>query len=1447
VSFGRSTVYYWLEAHAGAGGSGEGGGGAGWVSAYRAIDARYPGILPGRLSRTLSESLTRRVGHQVELDLMGEGPTGAESDRRLSGPGAGAVTGDLRLPGGREIGTVTVRERSLDEERALLTGRWLFVVALLLVVLVGTSAVTLSRHALGRRLARVRPRSVLAFLCIVWAARLAAALLRDPLRLDGLRAFASLDYATQVPAGLLRSPADLALTSAAALLGAAIVAVAVVRRLRSGRPGDTAGPAGFLAAALLAAAACAVAVAGDLGIRRILADTSVNPFAIPPLDISAAGLSLKTGLLFLTATGVLVSASLVAAAADRFRRSLAEAGRRSAWSGSLVLAGLVLFGSAAAAAVLWAGPVLMIAACVSFAAGTALVVAVARRQAPGIAGIAVGLALAASAVQYPFALETLYAGRRDVVESRAARVAAGSDQWKMSLLDEAVSQVGEDRQVRAALGQPAGRLDSEALRLWARSILSGARVPCGVYLVDRNDLEVGRFSLEDRGESDFESALRAARFEGGPVTLVSRGNLGGKEADLYVGVVPLVEDGVYLGSVVISVPYSYGDLETLAGLKPTFFEAAGADSRRGVEFGGGYSASLISGGKVAATTAKDLEVGSDFGAGGAPRWVERRTASGTWVAYLVPLARAGDALALGFRRLTLSERAVYLMAVVLANVVAAVIVILAAGLVRAVRLPVRWARGRPAARPRWSFATKLALAFLLIAIVPTVILGTASSGFVRARLREVMEARAEESLQLAKLALERQVGGEAARLARNPILMDELRDEPSILSVLVGSEFDASVVDSSGLVLASIGDAALPDEVLRSVVGEGRTYNSFSAAGGLTAKAATPIRDVIFPGRVTGCSYVTRTIDGALARRLAADLATDVTFYAGSRVAASSKQDLFVAEIVNQTVSADAYADCLLRGREIDFTWERIGDVEVVTGYSPLRGFDGNPVGAISVPLVFRKDDVGRRMEWTSMALSYLMAMVIAAIFALGLVLARRISGPIRELTRGTLRVISGDLGFTVPKHGDDEIGDLVTSFNRMTDALEKSRNSLTERKRYIETIISNVGAGIISTDAGGRIDTINGAAEEALGVRGRNARGKEARALLRRIGAAPLVEVLEAVGPGGEVVRREIVLARVGGAQQTLRVVASAVKGPGHRLMGRVVVFEDVTELIRSKKLVAWSEMARQVAHEIKNPLTPMKLSAQQILQAHRDRAGDFDGILEQGLATIVDEIEALRRIAVEFSQFSRMPERRLIPTDINEVAAESLAHYQRTVGGSVEIASELDPDLPGLVFDRDEMKRVFVNIIENALQAMPSGGRLTVRSTRSGGAAGGADRQRGTGGGGEADSGYRVSATSRPVYADRLRSYVEVSFTDTGSGISAENARRLFEPNFSTKTQGTGLGLAISKGTLDAYGGEILIESGEGSGTRVSVRLPVEEAPTQRHRPRRRGSRRRRRPRRG
>jgi PAS domain S-box-containing protein len=1043
-----------------------------------------------------------------------------------------------------------------------------------------------------------------------------------------------------------------------------------------------------------------------------------------------------------------------------------------------------------------------------------------RRAGIGKISLAVGFALAASLIQFPYALNDHLSKRREAVEAVSVQAVARTDTWKMSVLEQALDWVSDDREVGDQLLGGRANLDAYALDLWANSILGKAHVLSGIYILGPDHLELGRFSLQDVGDvSDMEAILREARFVGRPMTSVMRGTSGGREVNLYVGVAPFFRGGSYLGSIVVTIPYASRDIAAIAAQAYSIFDAIGPEVASPGVPAGEYFASRISGGRIMSTTGRAFEVGRrvpGLERLDRPAWLEHEVGGGTHASYFVPYGDEQEALLLSFALPSIRDRAIRLMGITVGNILIAFLVIILAWLVKAMRMILRRVRGRPEGRLRWDFATKLAAAFVLIAIVPTLILGTASSRFLRSRLREIVESRAAESLNLSRLALDRHIFGEAIRLARNPILLDALEAEPSLLGQMVtqdlkflGYEVSSAVIAAGGDTMATFGRPELPAEVLESVLNEGRSYNFYSADDHLVAKAAVPLRDEISPDKVTGCAFVSRRLDNGLARQISSDLGRDLNFYGNPVVAASSRQELYISELVPSLIASSAFIECFVNGRELHFTRERLGEVDLVIGYSPLRDAAGNPVGAMSVPVAYRQDDVGRGMEATSAAISYLLVIVIGAIFIFGLMLARRISSPIHDLIQGTLKIGSGDLSFTIPKSRDDEIGDLVTSFNKMTAALARSRKTLSERKRYIETIIGNVGAGIIATDSRGRIDTFNSAAEKLLGIKARHARGREVERVLRRIGASRLAAVLDEVRGDRGIARKEVVLSRKGGEQVTLRAAVTAVKGPRSRDMGRVMVFEDVTELIRSKKLVAWSEMARQVAHEIKNPLTPMKLSAQQVLQAHRDGAGDFGSVLEESVATIVEQIESLRRIAVEFSQFSRMPARELKKSSLNAILEDSIGQYERTIAGSVSFEKDLDGKLPDLMVDADEVKRVFLNVIENAVQAMPEGGTLKIESFK--------DRPR------RRKSGYDAVATSSESLARSGGEFVEVSFTDSGSGISTENAGKLFEPNFSTKSHGTGLGLAICRGIMDAYGGALVIESTEGKGTCVRVRFPL------------------------
>ena len=1434
LRFLESTTGYWLESACAVEVEGRA---VGSVYALRMIDALYPGVFPHGIDRPLAEYLSGEVEHTVGFTRAGITPT--SEDHRAD------LYEEIRLPGGEVVGALRLEGRDLIQQRRLIERQGLLIASVIVLVLVLLGYIRLAKKLLPSRLTKAGPLNVALFCLVLLGFRLALSLLRVPLGLSGVEAFSPYNYATHVPGGMLRSPADLAITAAVACQGVTVVIVSWVKRSRQ-RTREVR-PRGFdrlphlMSGFMSAALASGFVVLADYMFATVYADTSMNLLSLSPITLSWSELALKAGL-FLLAVGVLlVGAVLIAWEIGALRRGLAGAG----WLNRPVAMGAIAFYAfVAGLAALNAGVSVRISATVCLAGALVIDSVRMRKLEPGfvspsigLVALTVGFVLGASLLQFPHSLRDFYSHEREAIERAAAGIGSHADDWKASLLDGTVAAVSEDERIREALRSGDADFDAEALRLWAGTYISKAHSPSGVYILDEIGHELGRFSVEDVGEfGELEGLVREARMSPVPTRLTRRTTIGGRDVEIYLGVAPVVYGGEYIGGVIVSLPYFYDDLMSIAGLKTTFFEAVSAlpDGGRGTRE---YHATSVSDMRIAESTAADFEIGSrvaeleNAGSGGSG-WIRHRVAGADLESYFHRMGREGNGILFSIRQLTLSERAVYFMVVTVTNLIFALFIVFAVGVVTVTGRLVRAARGLPSPGFRWSFARRLALAFVLIATVPTLILGATSRGYLRARLREVMESKAGESLRLAKLSLERLTMDEAMHLAQNPILIDELSEEPSILAMLVSPEVSAAVFDASGSSLAVFGDPGVPPDLVASAINTGQSYYYYDVEGGLTAKAVVPVRDMLFPDRIRGCAFVSRPIDDRVAREVSSQMGRDINFYGRPVLEATSKREVFVAELMPQRVSPGAYVECFLRGREVHYAWEKIEATDLVVGYSPLREVDGRPVGAVSVPLVFAKDEVGRRLEWSVSAISYLLVVVIGIVFAVGLVVARRISTPIRQLIQGTMRVSSGDLSFTLPRAGEDEIGDLVNSFNKMTNALGRSRNALNERKRYIETILSNVGAGIVSTDRRGRIATFNNAAERILNVKGKNARGRDARSLLSKSGASGLAAVIKRLDRE-DMIRTEINFARRDGTVMTLRAVGSRMRDARRKTLGKVIVFEDISGLIRSKKLTAWSEMARQVAHEIKNPLTPMKLSAQQLLQAYRDGKSDFEDVLEDGVAIIIEQIESLRKIAVEFSQFSRMPERKIVPTDLNEVVEESLAQYERALASSVEITKDLRVMLPEVDVDRDEMKRVFLNVIENAVQAMAEGGKLHVAS--------------GTGRAGGVDTDYRFIATSRAAHDDGLRDFVEVTFSDTGCGIPRENSDKLFEPSFSTKTQGSGLGLAISKGIMDAHDGEIVIESREGRGTLVRVRVPRKDRTTSGRRPRNTNSRRRRRPRRG
>jgi two-component system nitrogen regulation sensor histidine kinase NtrY len=429
-----------------------------------------------------------------------------------------------------------------------------------------------------------------------------------------------------------------------------------------------------------------------------------------------------------------------------------------------------------------------------------------------------------------------------------------------------------------------------------------------------------------------------------------------------------------------------------------------------------------------------------------------------------------------------------------------------------------------------------------------------------------------------------------------------------------------------------------------------------------------------------------------------------------------------------------------------------------------------------------------------------LMTLVIVfSVTWFGLYLARGITVPIQLLAQGTREVAAGNLDYRVTAQADDEVGILVESFNQMTQDLKSSKveleqaygdlqakhAELTERRRYTETVLEAVTTGVVSADASGVVTTVNRAASRMLGVVPGAAVGRHYTVAF---GAPPYLDLVgllqRAERHRTDTIERELQLP-LEGRSLTLLTSLTALGGPEGEYLGIVLVFDDLTELLAAQRLAAWREVAQRIAHEIKNPLTPIQLSAQRLRRRLAGRIAEDGGLLEECTATIIGEVEGLRRLVDEFSRFARMPTFAPKPTDLHRLLESVVVLYGET-HPAVLVRGEFAPDLPTLESDGDQLKRAVLNLVDNAVE---SGATEVVIGTRW------------TTGG------------------DR----VQILITDDGPGIPVDLRERVFLPYFSTKTTGMGLGLPIVHQIVTDHGGQIRAEDNTPRGTRFVIDLPV------------------------
>jgi len=424
------------------------------------------------------------------------------------------------------------------------------------------------------------------------------------------------------------------------------------------------------------------------------------------------------------------------------------------------------------------------------------------------------------------------------------------------------------------------------------------------------------------------------------------------------------------------------------------------------------------------------------------------------------------------------------------------------------------------------------------------------------------------------------------------------------------------------------------------------------------------------------------------------------------------------------------------------------------------------------------------------------------------LFLSKQVTVPIQALAEATREISRGNFDHRIEMQAQDELGTLVRSFNRMTEQLGEGRRQINEftmsleqaieererRRKLMEAILENIPTGVISLDSSGGITRVNSAVGAILGEHSR-----DARTLEELLGEEPARAVLNLMRRSLRMgtASREIEIATTGRLVRAAVTVSSL--GPRRSNPGFVVVIDDLTDLLRAQKAAAWQEVAQRIAHEIKNPLTPIQLSAQRLLRylersaASRPETSrtDFDKLVAECAGLIEREVQTLESLVDEFSQFARFPAARLAVTDMNAIVSSALDLFRGRLDG-IALRTDLAATLPPVRADRELLRRVIANLIDNAAEAMEGSSLRQLRvATR-------------TEGDGDA---------------------VEIEISDSGHGISPEDKERLFLPHFSTKERGTGLGLAIASRIIAEHHGTIRVEDNLPIGTRFLIRFPAAE----------------------
>jgi two-component system nitrogen regulation sensor histidine kinase NtrY len=483
--------------------------------------------------------------------------------------------------------------------------------------------------------------------------------------------------------------------------------------------------------------------------------------------------------------------------------------------------------------------------------------------------------------------------------------------------------------------------------------------------------------------------------------------------------------------------------------------------------------------------------------------------------------------------------------------------------------------------------------------------------------------------------------------------------------------------------------------------------------------------------------------------------------------------------------------------RGVSFQMPKIGNVLVLTGKFLPQNYAQRINNITSFVNRYRALKIYKNPVKTFylITLIFITLLIIFVASWIGFQLAKSITVPIEKMAQATKEVSKGNLNVRVEDPASDELGTLISSFNQMISDLKESQQNIAQkaseleaRKQYIETILNNITTGVITLDAQGNISTINPSAREMLALPDKNLVGKSFKDVLKD---GKYEEIKKNIQRGlknkYKIADREINI-DFDNQRATLALTLSPLRQSKNDFSGMIVVLDSLTQLIKAQRITAWREVAQRVAHEIKNPLTPIQLSAQRIIKNLKKTGKNNNDIIEEGAATIVQEARTIKSLVDEFSNFARMPGIDLQSTDIHKIIEQTVSLF-KGIFADIEFEVLFSSDVPSPVqTDPDQMKRAFINLIDNAIDAMNKKGKITIRTSY-----------------------------------DRRTQRVRIEISDSGPGISLKDKEKLFLPHYSTKKKGTGLGLAIVDQVINEHNGSIDIENIQPHGAKFTIQIPA------------------------